>query len=68
GVFDGSIPTLPDATTGFPPGPYPGTSRDGEQFVLKVSCADYTATSRSVEVEVSWRDGRRVRFKTLVHQ
>ncbi|MGE0490199.1 MAG: prepilin-type N-terminal cleavage/methylation domain-containing protein [Vulcanimicrobiota bacterium] len=68
GTFDGSVPNLPDAATGFPPAPYPGASQDREQFVLKVTCADHTTNTRSVEVEVSWRNDRRVRFKTLVHQ
>ncbi|MBX3172571.1 MAG: prepilin-type N-terminal cleavage/methylation domain-containing protein [Candidatus Eremiobacteraeota bacterium] len=33
-IFDGSVPTA--AVGGFPPGPYPGTQVDGQQYVLRV--------------------------------
>jgi hypothetical protein len=70
GVYDGKIPTAPDATTGFPPAPYPTPPPvNGREFVLWVEAQPVTPEIMSVEVRVHPREGGvPTRFKTWVHQ
>lgn len=66
GTFDGtlSVPTPPNATTGFPPSPYPGTGK----FKMRVVSTDFAPAARSVQVDVFWGARSNIRLFTLIHQ
>ena len=66
GTYDGrlSSPPPPNATTGFPPSPYPTSG----VYQIVVTAADYAAGIRSVKVDVYWGPRSKVSLFTLVHQ
>ena len=54
--FDGSVPD--PKLGGFPPDPYPLTTRDGREYTVKVEVQSLTDELRAVLVTVSWETGR----------
>lgn len=66
GLYDGRLatPTPPDASTGFPPSPYP---KQGD-YQIVVQVIDYSPTVRSVKVDVYWSAASKVSLYSLVHQ
>lgn len=68
GVFDGSLPTPPDATTAFPSAPYPTTVRDQEEFTVTVDCSQYSPSTRLLKVTVSWEGKHRTTLAAMIHR
>ncbi len=74
GTFNGDLPTPPDATTLFPPAPYPTPTINGAKFVLRVRSATVNPEVVSVEVEVfaTGGDGKStgvpMRYATWIHR
>ena len=73
GTFDGRNPdpTVPapiSPPADFPPAPYPESVVDHHHYRVVVDCQQYSATSRSVRVDVYWDDQGKTTLKTLIHQ
>ncbi len=74
GTYLGDVPTPPDATTGFPPPPYPVATMNQRDFVLVVRAAAVTPDVVSVQVDVYAADsngmvtGRPIQFGTWMHR
>ena len=70
GTYDGRlpVPTPPDATMGFPPGPYPQGIRNKERYTLVVR-ADATGlppNTVAVKVDVYWNDQGKISLETYL--
>ena len=66
GNFDGrgATPTAPNAVTLFPLAPYPKRDR----YSLVVNATTYTATVKTVQVDVYFSTNSKISLVTLIHQ
>ncbi len=64
--FDGQVPTAQTAQ-GFPPAPYPTTTRNGRTYTLAVRTHLKQAGLVSVQVEVRWQPNHRTSMETYLH-
>lgn len=63
-VFDGRVPSTPDAASGFPPAPYPQVDRQGTIYHLVVEVVTHGADRRSVQVQVHWGENSRIALES----
>lgn len=64
-TFDGRVPTAPVA--GFPPAPYPQTTRNGRAYTLVVRTNLKQLNLVSMQVEVHWEPDHQTVLETYLH-
>lgn len=63
-VYDGRKSDPNDPVTGFPPPPYPSTTVGGTTYFVVVETKPHGSDRISIEVQVYWEDGSRVRLES----
>lgn len=70
GTYDGrlAVPTAPDPTTGFPPGPYPQGVRNNERYtlVVRADSSGLPPNTVAVKVDVYWNDQAKISLETYL--